>query len=78
MSTTGEHADVYPILVLGKDCAGIVPLKGKTAITPTVINPMPSKSDPLGQRGSVSWKTMQTAVILNDLNMYRIESACTA
>lgn len=77
MSTAGNACDVYPIIILGKDCAGIVPLKGKTAITPTVINPLPSKSDPMGQRGSVSWKTMQTAVILNDLNMYRLESACS-
>jgi hypothetical protein len=31
----------------------------------------------LAQRGHVSWKSMQTAVILNDAFMVRIESAVT-
>jgi N4-gp56 family major capsid protein len=66
ITTSGTSADIYPILYVGKDSFGLVALKGKYAITPMVINPSPSKSDPLGQRGSVSWKTMQTAVILND------------
>ena len=66
ITTSGTLCDVYPVLFVGKDSYGLVALKGKYAITPMVINPTPSKSDPLGQRGSVSWKTMQTAVILND------------
>jgi N4-gp56 family major capsid protein len=77
ISTAGSACDVYPILILAKDAYGIVALKGKFAITPMVINPTPSKSDPLGQRGSISWKTMQTAVILNDNWMYRYEVAAT-
>lgn len=77
ISTAGSQCDVYPVIILGRDAYGIVALKGKFAITPIVINPVPSKSDPLGQRGSVSWKTMQTAVILNDNYMYRYEVAAT-
>jgi N4-gp56 family major capsid protein len=77
ISTAGSACDVYPILVFGKDAYGMIALKGEFAITPMVINPTPSKSDPLGQRGSVSWKTMQTAVILNDAWMYRYEVAAT-
>lgn len=77
ISTAGAACDVYPVIILGRDAYGIVALKGKFAITPMVINPVPSKSDPLGQRGSVSWKTMQTAVILNDNYMYRYEVAAT-
>jgi len=77
ITTSGVGCDVYPILYFGKDAYGIVALKGKYAITPIVINPTPSKSDPLGQRGSVSWKTMQGTVILNDAWMAVYEAACT-
>lgn len=75
LSTTGTNADVYPILYIGKDSYGIVPLKGQASLTPMVVNPKPSDSDPLAQRGWVSWKSMQTAVILNDLWMARLECA---
>lgn len=79
LSTAGEHADVYPVLYFGKDAYGIVALKGKFAITPMVINPnVPSKSDPLGQRGYVSWKAMQGTVILNDSWMAVLEVAATS
>jgi N4-gp56 family major capsid protein len=79
LSTSGSVADVYPVLYFGKDAYGIVALKGKFAITPMVINPnVPSKSDPLGQRGYVSWKAMQGTVILNDAWMGCLECACTA
>jgi N4-gp56 family major capsid protein len=78
VSTAGSKADVYPVLYIGKDAYGIIALKGKYAITPSVMNPNTiSKSDPLGQRGFVSWKTMQTAVILNDSWMSVLEVACS-
>ena len=78
LSTTGTNADVYPVLYLGKDAYGIIALKGAYAVTPMVVNPKPSDSDPLAQRGSAGFKTMQTAVILNDLWMCRAEVAATA
>lgn len=78
LSTTGTSADVYPILFLGRDAYGIVALKGAFALTPMVVNPKPSDSDPLAQRGHVSWKGMQTAVILNDAFMIRVEVAARA
>ena len=78
LSTTGTSADVYPVIYFARDAFGIVPLKGMTAITPTVVNPKPSDSDPLAQRGHVGWKSMQTAVILNDAFMVRMEVAVTA
>ncbi len=78
ITTSGAQCDVYPVLYLAKDAYGMIALKGKYAITPIVINPTPSKSDPLGQRGSVSWKTMQTTVILNDSWMAVYECAATA
>lgn len=79
VSTAGSAADVYPIIYLARDAYGLVALKGKYAVTPIVRNPnQPSPSDPLGQRGFVAWKTMQTAVILNDAWMAVYECACTA
>lgn len=77
ISTGDTKANVYPCLIVARDAYGIVPLKGKNSLTPAVINPKPSDSDPLGQRGHISWKSMQTAVILNDMWMVRIESAVT-
>ncbi len=78
ISTAGSACDVYPVLYFGKDAYGIVALKGKFAITPAVLNPdQISKSDPLGQRGYVSWKTMQGTVILTEEFMYRYEVAAT-
>ncbi len=78
LSTTGTLADVYPVLYLAKDAYGIIALKGKFALTPMVVNPTPSASDPLAQRGYAGWKAMQTAVILNDAWMIRCEVAATA
>lgn len=78
LSTSNVNADVYPMLLVGKDAYAIVALKGAYAITPMVVNAKPSDSDPLAQRSHVSWKTMQGAVILNDAWMLRIETAATA
>ena len=78
LSTAGASADVYPLLFLGRDAYGIVALKGENAIVPMVVNPKPSDSDPLAQRGHVGWKAMQTAVILNDAWMIRAEVSATA
>ena len=77
-STTGVSADVYPILYFGRDAYGIVPLKGKSSMTPMVVNPKPSAGDPLGQRGTVGWKLWTATVILQDAFMGRLEVACTA
>jgi N4-gp56 family major capsid protein len=76
-STSGTLADVYPILIMGQDCFGQVPLKGENAMTPIVVNPKPQGGDPLGQRGSVGFKFATAALILNELWMARLEVACT-
>lgn len=77
VSTTGTSADVYPIIVVGKEAFGVVPLKGKSGITPMVVNPKPSASDPMAQRGFVSWKAYFAALILNETWMTRYEVAAT-
>ena len=77
-STTGTNADVYPILYFGRDAFGIVPLKGRSSMTPMVVNPKPAAGDPLGQRGTVGWKLWTATVILQEAFMARAEVAATA
>lgn len=75
-SSDGACADVYPILFFGKDAFGVTPFAGKQTIQPMVLNPnTPRGGDPLGQRGSISWKAYRTAVILYDFWMARVEVA---
>ena len=72
------YPDVYPILIFARDCFGMVPLKGKSSMTPMVVNPKPAASDPLGQRGTVGWKLWSGTIILQDAWMARLEVGCTA
>jgi N4-gp56 family major capsid protein len=78
LSTTGSVADVYPILIFGKEAYGTVPLRGQGAVSPTVLRPgAKDKSDPLGQRGYVGWSSWHACVILNQLWMARLEVAAS-
>lgn len=76
-STNDVNIDVYPILFFARDAFGIVPLKGKSAMTPMVVNPKPAAGDPLGQRGTVGWKLWTATVILQEAFMVRLEVAAT-
>jgi N4-gp56 family major capsid protein len=79
VSTTGTSADVYPIVIFGKEAYGTVPLRGEGAISPHIIPPGKiDKSDPLGQRGFVGVKFYYTALRLNESWMVRIETAATS
>ena len=79
VSTTGTSADVYPIVIVGKESYGLIPLKGAGAITPKVLNPdTPRGGDPLGQRGSVGWKAYYVCKVLNEGWMARAEVAASA
>ena len=78
VSTGGTSADVYPILIFGKDAYGRVPLRGQGAVSPTIIPPgQKTKSDPLGQLGYVGWLTWYVCKILNDNWISRLEVAAT-
>jgi N4-gp56 family major capsid protein len=85
VSTNGTAADIYPLLYFGMEAFGLTPLKNSKgvdgsnlAITPTVVQPnTPDKSDPLGQRGFVGWKTWFNAVRLNENWMARVEVAAS-
>ena len=76
--SSSAAADVYPIIVVGQNAYGIVPLAGENGITPSVVQPKPAQGDPLGQRGSVGWKTMQASKITNELWIARLECCATA
>lgn len=79
VSTTGTSADVYPIIVIGEKAYATVPLKGMGSVTPGIMRPGKiSPTDPLGQRGFVSWKTYFAALILNQAWIARLETAATA
>lgn len=78
LSTSGTAADVYPCFLIAKDAYGIIPLKGGDSMVPMVVNPKPSDSDPMGQRGHVSVKFWQAAVILNEAWVTRLEVSASA
>lgn len=76
--TSGTLADVYPLIIAGKDAWGQVALRGSDAIDPTWIPPgQKDKSDPLGQRGFVGAKFYMNSVILNQGWMAVVETAAS-
>jgi N4-gp56 family major capsid protein len=78
MTTTSAAVDVYPVIICARNAYGAVALKGANSMNPFVINPdQRSKSDPLGQRGFVSWKMYFAALILNQSWLQRIEVGVT-
>ena len=79
LSTTGTSSDVYPIVIVGKEAYGLIPLKGAGAVSPQVLNPgVPRGGDQLGQRGSVGWKAYYTCKVLNETWMARVECSASA
>ena len=77
-TTANTACDVYPVLYFARDAFGIVPLKGKGSAAMMVVNPKPSSSDPLGQRGTIGYKLWTATVILQDAFMARLEVGATA
>lgn len=78
LSRDGVRVDVYPIVIVGQDAFGVVPLRGMDAATVTVKNPVATYEDPLAQRGFASWKMWYVATRLNEEWMVRIEAAASA
>ena len=75
LQSDGTNADIYQTIYLARDAYGIVAFKGANAMTPMVVNPKASDSDPLAQRGHVGWKGYSATIILNDFWMARVEHA---
>jgi N4-gp56 family major capsid protein len=66
ISAGGTDADVYTTIICGMEAYGQVQLAGKGSFTPIVrMVGTPSAGDPLGQTGSMGWKTYSDEVILN-------------
>jgi N4-gp56 family major capsid protein len=79
VSTAGTSADIYPVVIFGRDSWARVELAGYGSVEADIIPAgRKDKSDPLGQRGSVSSKWWHTAVRLNESWMIRIECAATS
>jgi N4-gp56 family major capsid protein len=78
LSRDGANVDVYPVIVMGADAFGVVPLRGMDSASVTVKNPTPTYEDPLAQRGFASWKMWYAVVRLNEEWMVRIEAAASA
>jgi N4-gp56 family major capsid protein len=76
--SSATSADVYPLIIVGKDAYGVVRLQGQDAVKPAVVYPKPVVGDELAQRGFVSWKIYYTSVILNSNWCARYEVAATA
>ena len=77
LKATGGNIDVYPLVIMAADFGGCATLGGKDSLRSTVVAPKPGPGDPLGQRGTISWQTMFSCVILQDLYLYRIEVGAT-
>ena len=75
----GTNVDVYQTVVTGSDAYASVDLgAGTSGLTPFVIQPKHTDSDPYAQRGKVGFKMYSAAAILNDAWMTRIEHGVTA
>lgn len=83
LSTTGVSADVYPIIVLSKEAFSVIPLRANTSTgsvpaSMAVVYPKATETDPLGQRGTISWKMYHAGLITNLYGVQVIEAAATA
>lgn len=78
-SASGAAVDVYPLVFVGKEAYANVALRGAKGMTPMVLNPgVPRGGDPLGQRGTVGWKTYYAGLRLNESWLYRADCGVTA
>ena len=77
VSADSTYVDIYTTLVFAANAVGSVPLqKGSVK---NIIKKMGSAGteDPLDQRATSGWKVAQTAKILNDDFLVRIEHGCS-
>lgn len=66
---------VFATLVFGADAYGVVDVEGGGM--ELIVKPKGYGDDPLNQRSSVGWKALETATILNDQYLVRVESCST-
>jgi len=76
-NVSGTKFQVYPVIIFSAESLGCVTLSGYDAVIPKVVMPQPAVTDPLGQSGSVGWKSWYACQILNEDWIYRVECACS-
>lgn len=69
--------DVYSTLIIGAGAYGVVDVDGGGMEIIVKQKGSAGSADPLDQRSTVGWKATQTAVILNEDALVRIETAST-
>lgn len=72
-----DGVDVYSTLIIGAGAYGVVDVEGGGMEIIVKQKGSAGSADPLNQRSTVGWKATQTAVILNQDAMVRIETAST-
>jgi N4-gp56 family major capsid protein len=77
LKSTGGFIDVYQCLIFGQNAYGKVPLNGRSHEV-MVTGLEASHANPLGQFGTIGWKSMQTLVLLNETFMTRYECGAIA
>jgi N4-gp56 family major capsid protein len=77
LTDSGTKFQVYPVIIFSAEALGCVTLSGYDAVVPKVVMPQPAVTDPLGQSGSVGWKSWYACQILNEDWIYRIECGCS-
>ena len=79
-TTNVKVADnIHSTMIIGKDAYGVCDIeKGSTPQIIVKEAGSAGTADPLNQRSSVGWKTLFTAVRLNELAMIRIEHGVSA
>ena len=74
----GANADVYPVVYVCKDSYGHVAPKGMDAVEMKIRTPgTVDSNDPLGQKGTVGWKTYWKGFIANQAWIARLEVGAT-
>lgn len=77
--TLVKEGNVHCAMILGKDAYGIADIEGSANKPKIIIKPFGSSGteDPLNQRQTQGWKSLFTAVRLNELAMVRLEVKVT-
>lgn len=70
-----QKQDVYSTLLIGAGAYGVVDVEGANMEILVKNKGSAGTADPLDQRSTVGWKATQTAIILNQDAMVRIETA---
>jgi len=78
VAADATNVDIYPIIYMGEEAWTEVALRGQGSVEPKMVpvNQL-SIANPLGQRGSIGWRTYHVAAILNELWMARLECGAT-